>query len=377
MASALFKLSSNGGSSYAAAGVAFADANALAYASSGTYSIKAALDSTAGVASVAWTITSADDAHVGSLPTVTVNGDKSCSFSVPRTGGAWLLQCKVNGGVSPATGDADPALTRALAVKVLNASGLQEIAVGETTEAGAYGWTQAVNDMGRASTGAQPVSVLAIDLGALDSAVLTLSASQANHTVLAFTGAPVDDPVISFPATEGMSWVIANETTDGARLFAAKAAAGARSVYLLPGQKRLVYVRGGELYAPDERALIGEITVSLVRGSAGTTDTSLCRLPAGTRLTRCSVVGVASVTGAGSSALTVGTSAGGTQVQTSQAAPAAGSVLGDASGHWGSDLAATGSAYYSAGQQLSLRNTVSGGATTAGTVRVIVEAAVL
>ena len=100
------------------------------------------------------------------------------------------------------------------------------------------------------------------------------------------------------------------------------------------------------------------------------------RLPPGTRLTRHSVLGVVAVVG-GTSAITAGTSAGGTQVQTSQAAPAVGAVLGDASAHWGSDLSATGSAYYSAGQQLSLRNTVTGSATTAGSVRVIVEGCLL
>jgi hypothetical protein len=151
MTSALFQLSSNGGSSYLSAGTAMADANALAYVSSGTYSIKARLDSTAGVDTATWTITSADEAHAASLPTVTTNADKTCTFSVPKTGGAWLLQCKVNGGQSQ--GRTDPALTRALAIKVLNSVGNQEIAVGESTEAGVYGWTKAFNDIARASGG--------------------------------------------------------------------------------------------------------------------------------------------------------------------------------------------------------------------------------
>ena len=149
MASALFKLSSNGGTSYATAGTAFADANALAYVSTGTYSIKAALDSTAGVDSVAWSITSADDINIASLPAVTSNADKTCTFSVPKTGGAWLLQCTVNGGVNARTGKADTSLTRALAVKVLNSAGNQEVAVGETVEAGTYGWTKAFNTLAR------------------------------------------------------------------------------------------------------------------------------------------------------------------------------------------------------------------------------------
>lgn len=166
MASALFKLSSDGGSTYEAAGTALADSEALAYASSGTYSIKAALNSTAGVDTALWTITGADDVNIASLPTVTQNSDKTCTFSVPKTGGAWLLQCKVNGGVSPTTGKADPSLTRALAIKVLNSAGQQEIAVGESTEAGTYGWTKAHNDVARAADGGG---------GVIDGAGLTLT----------------------------------------------------------------------------------------------------------------------------------------------------------------------------------------------------------
>lgn len=152
MASALFKLSSDGGSTYLAAGTALADSEALAYNSSGTYSIKAALDSTAGVDTVLWSITSADDVNIASLPAVTSNSDKTCTFSVTKAGGAWLLRCIVNGGVN-ARGATDPALTRALAVKVLNSAGQQEVAVGESSEAGAYGWTKAHNDVARSAGG--------------------------------------------------------------------------------------------------------------------------------------------------------------------------------------------------------------------------------
>ena len=113
------ELSSDGGSTYADPGVALADDEALTYNASGTYSIKAALDSTAGVGTASWSITSADDVNIASLPTVTQNAsDKTCTFSVTKTGGAWLLQCIVNGGINLATGRTDPALTRSLAIKV-------------------------------------------------------------------------------------------------------------------------------------------------------------------------------------------------------------------------------------------------------------------
>jgi hypothetical protein len=150
MASALFRLSSNGGSSYLAPGVALADSNALSYAATGTYAIRAELDSALGVASVAWSITSADDANVGSLPALTVNPDRTVDFTVPRTGGAWLLRCVVNGGVNPATGAADPSLACSLKVCVRAESEQQVIAVGEAVEAGTYGWTKAINDALRA-----------------------------------------------------------------------------------------------------------------------------------------------------------------------------------------------------------------------------------
>lgn len=148
--SALFRLSSDGGATFLGSGVSFADAQALAYAASGAYAIVGALDSTSGVDSAVWSISSADDEHLASLPAVTNNPDKTCSLSVPKTGGAWLLQVVVNSGVSPTTGAADPALTRRLAIKVLTEGGYQLVAVGETDEAGTGGWTKAHNDLARA-----------------------------------------------------------------------------------------------------------------------------------------------------------------------------------------------------------------------------------
>ena len=170
MASASFQLSSDGGSNYLAADTPMADANALAYVSSGTYSIKARLASTAGVGSVQWVITSADDLHYGSLPTVTTNPDKTCEFEVPKTGGAWLLRCIVNGGVNLQTGAADATLDTAMAIKVRNSAGNQEIAVGEGLEADATtGHTKAWNEIARAAASAG-AAVLAANEAALTAA---------------------------------------------------------------------------------------------------------------------------------------------------------------------------------------------------------------
>lgn len=143
MASPLFKLSSDGGATFAPVGAALADARALAYAGSGSFACKAILDSTSGVEQCSWRFTSADDLHNGSLPPITPNdGEKSCTFSIPKQGGAWILEALVNNR-----------LRARLALKVLNAQGQQELAVGETTEAGAMGWTKAHNDVARAEGG--------------------------------------------------------------------------------------------------------------------------------------------------------------------------------------------------------------------------------
>jgi len=142
-ASADFQLSSDGGSNYQASNASLADSLLLAYASTGSYSIKARLTSTADVVAVGWSITTADDEHIASLPAVTSNADKTCDFSAPKTGGAWILKATVTDGSGTIR-------TNTLAVKVAPITNNELIAAGEGTETGSAGWIRCFNDLARA-----------------------------------------------------------------------------------------------------------------------------------------------------------------------------------------------------------------------------------
>ncbi len=151
MASASFKISSDGGATYAAVDTSLADALALAYVASSTYSIKAKLDSPAGVNLAQWEIVSADDANIASLPTVTPdNNEKSCTFSVPKTGGAWILKVTCSDGVAAP-------ITNQLSIKVLPSSGFQLIAIDEEKQShNVHGWCKAYNDLARGAATSTP-----------------------------------------------------------------------------------------------------------------------------------------------------------------------------------------------------------------------------
>jgi hypothetical protein len=142
-ASADFQLSSDGGSNYQASNASLADSLLLAYASTGNYSIKARLTSTADVVAVGWSITTADDEHLASLPAVTSNADKTCDFLAPKTGGAWILKATVTDGSGTIR-------TNTLAVKVAPITNNELIAAGEGTETGSAGWIRCFNDLARA-----------------------------------------------------------------------------------------------------------------------------------------------------------------------------------------------------------------------------------
>lgn len=302
MASPLFQISSDGGGSYLAVGTAAADANALAYNASSSYSIKARLDSTTGVEQVSWVITSADDAHVASLPTVTTNNDKTCTFSLPKQGGAWLLKCTINGGISLLTGDTDPALTSSLAIKVLNASAKQEIAVGETTEAGTYGYTKAWNDIARSSglgpdfgastvkaTKLQGTSGAAFNTGLITKSIaaggtIVLGTGSIEAHTIELTGAAASNVLLQFPATVGARWTVVNLSTDNAKKVILDD--GGAGILLPPGSSRVVGIgTAGTLVAADGKGFGFEFQKTIAGAAVGNNDTTLMVLPSGYLLT--------------------------------------------------------------------------------------------
>ena len=57
--------------------------------------------------------------NIASLPTVAERERQDLTFQVTKTGRG-CFQCIVNGGINLATGSSGPALTRSLAIKVLN-----------------------------------------------------------------------------------------------------------------------------------------------------------------------------------------------------------------------------------------------------------------
>jgi hypothetical protein len=266
IASAAFQISSDGGSSYAAVGTALADANALAYVSSGNYSIKARLDSTAGVGIVAWSIASADDAHVASPPTLTANTDKTVEFVVPKSGGAWLLKCLVNN---------DETISSTLAIKVLNSVGQQEIAVGETTQAGTYGYTKAWNDVARAATatvgGLTTKSVTA-------GGTLVVSTGEAAYNTIELTGAAASNVLLQFPTTPGGRWTVRNLQTDRTKYVLLDD--GGSGILLPPGASRVVGVgTDGVLFAADGKGLGFEFQLQITDGDVGDNITTLLAIP--------------------------------------------------------------------------------------------------
>lgn len=145
-ASPSFQISSNGGSTYAAVNASLCGALALPYNAAGTYSIKVKFDSTAEMVSGTFSVPTADDVHILSLPAVTNAADKTATFSLPKTGGSWI----VTGLAVDGTGST----SKSLKIAVLNSVGNEEISALETSEASAlYGWVGCFNAVARAAGG--------------------------------------------------------------------------------------------------------------------------------------------------------------------------------------------------------------------------------
>lgn len=140
-ASARFQISSNGGTTWQPVGAPIAGAAALPSAA-GSTSIKARLESLAGVQALAWDIAACSDGVAA--PAVSSLPDKSAQLSVDRSvAGSYLLRARVNGGLTRDT-------VAVLAIKVLTDAGLEVLAAGESTEGdGAYGWVRPFNAIAR------------------------------------------------------------------------------------------------------------------------------------------------------------------------------------------------------------------------------------
>ena len=149
MASPTFQISLDGGTTWLGADVPATQGNAAAYASSGTYSVKTRLVSTAGVAVIEWLNTSTDEL---STPVVfTVAADKSATTAIPKTGGAYIIRARVNNGINEGTNLADPTYVSALALHVKCQNGREVLAVGSGYEVDrTYGWAPVLNASARA-----------------------------------------------------------------------------------------------------------------------------------------------------------------------------------------------------------------------------------
>lgn len=108
--------------------------------------VTATLDDLTGINSVAWSVVGTDE--TGGTYTLTTSGTLGsvASFTSGAAGTCGILQCTVNGGVNPATGDVDETMTATAKWSVPTAGGLHVVAAGEDMEHNStYGWTGPVN----------------------------------------------------------------------------------------------------------------------------------------------------------------------------------------------------------------------------------------
>lgn len=113
-------------------------------------SVVATLDDLSGVTSVVWSVAGTDE--TGGTYTLVASGPSGsiCTFTSGAAGTAGLLQCTINGGVNPATGDVDATMTKKAKWQVKTAAGYDVAVVGEELEHDpTYGYTVVVNNIAR------------------------------------------------------------------------------------------------------------------------------------------------------------------------------------------------------------------------------------
>ncbi len=182
-----------------------------------------------------------------------------------------------------------------------------------------------------------------------------------------FTGALSGARVLQLPVTSGLTWSMTNVTTGTFRFTITD---GTRSYVLAPNQTKMFWTDGARIYCDDPSMWIVRLRVSLVVGSATNTDTALVVAPDWFVLRSVNVATETAPVG-GTVSVLVGTAAGGAQILAASGVAisvgALGTVLGEASSQWGTDMSANGSAAYTASQTIYLRAT-SSAQITAGSV---------
>ena len=117
---------------------------------SASASVVATLDNLAGVSSVAWSVYATDE--TGGTYTLVASGPSGsiCTFTSGIAGTAGILQCTINGGVNPTTGNVDATMTKRAKWQVKTAAGYDIGVVGEELEHDStYGSTVIINNIAR------------------------------------------------------------------------------------------------------------------------------------------------------------------------------------------------------------------------------------
>ena len=117
---------------------------------SASASVVATLDNLQGVSSIAWSVYATDE--TGGTYTLVASGPSGsiCTFTSGIAGTAGILQCTINGGVNPTTGNVDATMTKRAKWQVKTAAGYDIGVVGEELEHDStYGSTVIVNNIAR------------------------------------------------------------------------------------------------------------------------------------------------------------------------------------------------------------------------------------